>query len=167
MKIALVHDWLTGMRGGERCLEALCELFPDAPIYTLIYVKGSVSETIERHVIVPSYLNAIPKVEKFYRYLLPLFPSAIQSFDFDKFDLNREFQSLCGEREFECLMGFATSLMFTHANAVYLGWLTPNTLKEKSILLVLRKWGWRFFESGFKQWDVQSNTQVHGLIANS
>ena len=54
MKVALVHDWLTGMRGGEKCLEAFCELFPDAPIFTLIYVKGSVSSIIERHRIIPS-----------------------------------------------------------------------------------------------------------------
>ena len=63
MKVALVHDWLTGMRGGERCLEALCEMFPEAPIYTLMHVKGSVSEVIERHTIFTSFLNAIPRVE--------------------------------------------------------------------------------------------------------
>ena len=48
MKVALVHDWLTGMRGGERCLEVFCELFPDADIFTLLYVKGAVSSTIEQ-----------------------------------------------------------------------------------------------------------------------
>ena len=48
MKIALIHDWLTGMRGGEKCLEALCELYPDADLFTLIHNPGSVSPTIER-----------------------------------------------------------------------------------------------------------------------
>lgn|GEM_PF-6112474 len=46
MKVALVHDWLTGMRGGEKCLEILCELFPEATVYTLLHKQGSVSETI-------------------------------------------------------------------------------------------------------------------------
>src|SRR5207245_4066205 len=41
-KVALVHDWLTGMRGGERCLEVFCELFPEADLFTLLHVPGSV-----------------------------------------------------------------------------------------------------------------------------
>ena len=87
MKVALVHDWLTGMRGGERCLEVLCEIFPDAPIYTLVYRKGSTSEVIEAHPIFPSFLNSIPNIGTFYRYCLPLFPLAIQSFRFEDCDL--------------------------------------------------------------------------------
>ena len=47
MRVALVHDWLTGMRGGERCLEVFCELFPTADLYTLLHVRGSVSPAIE------------------------------------------------------------------------------------------------------------------------
>ena len=47
-RVALVHDWLTGMRGGERCLEVFCEVFPEAPLFTLLHVPGSVSATIER-----------------------------------------------------------------------------------------------------------------------
>ena len=73
MRIALVHDWLNGMRGGERCLEALCELYPDAPIFTIFYVKGSVSRTIERHRIVPSLLSRLP----FIRRTVPLLPSVV------------------------------------------------------------------------------------------
>jgi len=48
VKTAIVHDWLTGMRGGEKCLEQLCEFFPDAALFTLVHVKGSVSPRIER-----------------------------------------------------------------------------------------------------------------------
>ena len=46
-KVALVHDWLNGMRGGEKCLEVICELFPDADLYTLIHKKGGLSDIIE------------------------------------------------------------------------------------------------------------------------
>ncbi|PYR67493.1 MAG: glycosyltransferase family 4 protein, partial [Acidobacteria bacterium] len=49
MRVALVHDWLTGMRGGEKVLELLCERYPEADIFTLFHVPGSVSPTIERH----------------------------------------------------------------------------------------------------------------------
>ncbi len=60
MQVALVHDWLTGMRGGEKCLEVFCELFPAADLFTLVHVAGSVSATIERHRIVTSLLQHLP-----------------------------------------------------------------------------------------------------------
>jgi hypothetical protein len=87
MKVALVHDWLTGMRGGEKCLEAACELFPDADIFTLLHRKGTVSPTIERHRIVTSFLQRFPEVHRYYRYLLPLFPTTIERLDLSGYDL--------------------------------------------------------------------------------
>jgi glycosyltransferase involved in cell wall biosynthesis len=75
-RVALVHDWLTGMRGGEKCLEMLCQRWPDAPIYTLLHKRGSVTPTIENRPIHGSYFRFLPKVERYYRYLLPLMPSA-------------------------------------------------------------------------------------------
>jgi glycosyltransferase involved in cell wall biosynthesis len=86
-RIALVHDWLTGMRGGEKVLEALCEVYPDAEILTLIHVRGTVSPIISRHRIHASWLSRVPGVRHFYRACLPLFPSAIESFDTDAYDL--------------------------------------------------------------------------------
>ena len=59
-RVALAHDWLTGMRGGEKCLEVLCELFPEATLYTLLHNRGSVSETIERHPIHRSFIQRLP-----------------------------------------------------------------------------------------------------------
>ncbi len=87
MKIALVHDWLTGMRGGEKALEALCEIFPNADIYTLVHIKGSVSSVIESHKIFTSFIQKLPGVKKKYRYYLPLMPKAIEKFDLGDYDL--------------------------------------------------------------------------------
>jgi glycosyltransferase involved in cell wall biosynthesis len=87
LRIALVHDWLTGMRGGEKCLEVMCELFPDAPIYTLLHVKGAMSPLIESKTIHTSFLQRFPFVEQKYRMYLPLFPFAIEAFDFSDYDL--------------------------------------------------------------------------------
>lgn len=87
LHVALVHDWLTGMRGGEKCLEVLCELFPDAPIYTLFHVKGAMSPLIEGKEIHTSFIQHLPLVEQKYRMYLPLFPPAIESFDFSRFDV--------------------------------------------------------------------------------
>jgi len=74
LRFALVHDWLTGMRGGEKVLEVLCRLYPDAPLWTLLHNRGSVSETIENRVIHTSLLQHMPQAAKRYRSYLPLFP---------------------------------------------------------------------------------------------
>jgi glycosyltransferase involved in cell wall biosynthesis len=87
VKIALIHDWLTGMRGGEKALEVLCERFPQAELFTLVHVRGSVSPTIERLPIHTSFVQHLPFVKRFYRQYLPLFPVAVEQFDLDRFDL--------------------------------------------------------------------------------
>ena len=76
-RIALVHDWLTGMRGGEKALEVLCERFPEAELFTLVHVRGSVSPAIERLPIHTSFVQHLPLVKRYYRRYLPLFPTAI------------------------------------------------------------------------------------------
>jgi glycosyltransferase involved in cell wall biosynthesis len=86
-RVALVHDWLTGMRGGERCLEVFCELFPDAPLYTLLHVPGSVSPLIERRRIVTSFVQRLPGAATRYRRYLPLFPAAVRGLALDGYDL--------------------------------------------------------------------------------
>ncbi|MEQ1911467.1 MAG: glycosyltransferase [Vicinamibacterales bacterium] len=86
MKLALVHDWLTGMRGGEKALEVVCERFPDAELFTLVHVRGTVSPVIERRRIHTSFVQHLPGAGRFYRHYLPLFPTAIEGFSFDRFD---------------------------------------------------------------------------------
>lgn len=80
LNVALCHDWLTGMRGGERCLELLARGFPRAPIYTLIHNRAKVSAAINEHAIHTSFLQHVPGVFAHYRWLLPLFPAAIRGF---------------------------------------------------------------------------------------
>jgi hypothetical protein len=87
MRVALVHDWLTGMRGGERCLEAFCELFPEADLFTLVHVPGSVSPVVERRRITTSFIQRLPGAAAGYRRYLPLFPAAIRRFDLRGYDL--------------------------------------------------------------------------------
>ena len=87
MKTAVVHDWLNGMRGGEKVLEAILPLVPDPTIFTLFHVSGSVSAAIERHRIRASYLNRLPFARHGYRNYLPLFARAVESFDLSGFDL--------------------------------------------------------------------------------
>jgi len=87
MKVAIVHDWLTGIRGGERVLEALCAHYPDAELFTLIHVRGSQAAAVERHRIhcaIPPY---IPGVRRSYRKWLLLYPALIEQFDLERFDV--------------------------------------------------------------------------------
>ncbi len=79
LRVALVHDWLLGMRGGEWVLEALLELFPRAEIYTLFYNPRGVSSTINRRPIFPSPLSSLPGIGRFYRAGLPFLPTAIET----------------------------------------------------------------------------------------
>ncbi|MFQ5677078.1 MAG: glycosyltransferase family 4 protein, partial [bacterium] len=87
MKVAFVHDWLTGMRGGEKVLLELCRLFPQADIYTLLHVQGKIDQEIERHTITTSFVQNFPGHSRYYRKLLPLFPTAVESFDLTPYDL--------------------------------------------------------------------------------
>ena len=86
-RVALVHDWLTGMRGGEKVLEAIAELYPGATIHTLLHVKGAVSASLEAHPGRRSFVQRLPSAARHYRQYLPLFPTAIEQFDFDSYDL--------------------------------------------------------------------------------
>jgi glycosyltransferase involved in cell wall biosynthesis len=87
VKIALIHDWLTGMRGGERALLAFCEMFPDADLFTLVRVPGATDPIIERRRVRTSLIQWLPWPGRLYRHYLPLFPTAIEQFDLDRYDL--------------------------------------------------------------------------------
>lgn len=87
MRVALVHDWLTGMRGGERVLEVLVALFPEATLHTLVHVPGSVSAAIEARPIRTSFLQRLPGAPGRFRQYLPLFPLAASRWDLRGYDL--------------------------------------------------------------------------------
>jgi glycosyltransferase involved in cell wall biosynthesis len=87
MRVAIVHDWLTGRRGGEKVLELLLELYPEATIFTLLHVPGSTGSRIESHPIRTSFIQNLPLVAKHYRWYLPLFPRAVERLDLSGFDL--------------------------------------------------------------------------------
>jgi glycosyltransferase involved in cell wall biosynthesis len=86
MRVALVHDWLVGWRGGEAVLEALVRLFPDAEIFTLLHQPGSVGGPIETRPIHVSPLQHVPGVFQHYRTLLPFMPWAVRQLDVRGFD---------------------------------------------------------------------------------
>ena len=86
-RVALVHDWLTGLRGGEKALEAIRRILPDATLFTLLHVRGSVSADIDAANPKQTFLRYLPFAARHYRRYIPLFPVAVEQFDLDPFDL--------------------------------------------------------------------------------
>jgi glycosyltransferase involved in cell wall biosynthesis len=87
MKVAIVHYWLVGMRGGEKVVEAFCKMFPQADIFTHVYIPDTISETIRQHRIIPTFINSLPRAGRMYKSYLPLMPLALEQLDLRGYDL--------------------------------------------------------------------------------
>ena len=85
-RVAIVHDWLTGYRGGEKCLQELLRIYPSADVFTLFHVPGKTTPEIDARVRATSFLGKLPGVARSYRALLPLYPIALD-FDLSSYDL--------------------------------------------------------------------------------
>lgn len=87
MKIALVHDYLVQYGGAERVLSAFTEIFPEAPIYTLVHDRDAVHRAFDDRRIYTSFLQNIPFIRRMHRWFPPLMPPAIEQFDFSMYDV--------------------------------------------------------------------------------
>ena len=87
MKVAIVHYWLVNMRGGEKVLEALLDMFPQADIYTHVYVPEAISEKIRSHRVFTTKISKLPMATKFYQKYMPLMPDALKELDLSDYDL--------------------------------------------------------------------------------
>jgi glycosyltransferase involved in cell wall biosynthesis len=145
----LVHDWLTGMRGGEKCLEVLCRRWPDAALFTLLHAPGTVSEPIARLRPRTSFLQALPGVERYYRYLLPMMPAAVRTFRLPPCDLVVSF-SHCVAKAVRPPRGvphvcycFTPMRYAWHMREAYFGAGRVRGVKARaleSVLALLREW---------------------------
>ena len=164
MKLALVHDWLNGMRGGEKVLEVLCDLFPEADLYTLFYEPDRVSEKIRRMNPRASVLQRFPGARRHYRHYLPLYPWAIGRFDMSPYDVVIS-SSHCAAKGVR-LDPRQIHICYCHAPMRYV-WEQfeayfggPNRWRLSSLAMRLCR-GW------LRRWDVATAKAVHGFIANS
>jgi glycosyltransferase involved in cell wall biosynthesis len=163
LRVALVHDWLTGMRGGERVLQALCELFPHAHLFTLVHVPGAVSEEIARLELEASFIQRLPRAWRWYRHYLPLFPAAVEQFDLDGFDLVIS-SSHCAVKSV-IAPGRARHLCYCHSPMRYAwdqfnAYFGPERLGRASTAAraVLRR---------LAAWDRRTSDRPHRYLANS
>ena len=164
MKVALVHDWLTGLRGGERVLEQLCLLYPQADIFTLIHIPGASGPIIERHRITASFLNRLPAASTKYRNYLPLFPRAIESLDLRGYELVVSTSHAVAKG---CVPDpGATHLAYIHTPMRYVwdqfaAYFGPGRAGFATRLAA------HAVAPFLRSWDVKSTARAHGLIANS
>jgi glycosyltransferase involved in cell wall biosynthesis len=162
MKVALVHDWLTGMRGGEKCLEVFCEIFPQADLYTLIYDPDGVSPIIKQLNVTASWIDRLPRAKKHFRYLLPLFPRAIEKFDFGAYDLvlsssHCVAKGIFPHRAFHVAYVHAPMRYVWDQHDAYFGAGAP--WPSRAAMALCRRY--------LQQWDLRSAGRIDDLIANS
>jgi glycosyltransferase involved in cell wall biosynthesis len=152
------------MRGGEKVLLSLARLFPDAPIFTLLHVKGSVAPELEARDIRTSFVQRLPAVEKRYRHYLPLFPAAAESFDLTGYDLVLS-SSHCAAKGVRPAPG-ALHLCYCHTPMRYVwdrydDYFGPGRASLPTRLLV------RTVAPRLRAWDVRTAARVHHFAANS
>jgi glycosyltransferase involved in cell wall biosynthesis len=165
MRVALVHDWLTGMRGGEKILEVLCELYPAADIFTLFHRRGSVSPTIARHRIFTSFVQHLPLAERHYRRYLPLFPLAIEQFDLDGYDLVIS-SSHCAAKAV-VPPGRARHLCYCFSPMRYAWDQFDAYFGPDRVGPVASRWFYRPVMAGMARWDAATARRVDRFVAIS
>jgi glycosyltransferase involved in cell wall biosynthesis len=163
-RIALIHDWLTGMRGGEKVLEVLCGIFPDSNIFTLVHLPGKVSPAIESHLIFTSPLQKIPNIGSYYRHLLPLMPWAIERFNFSGYDLLIS-TSHCVAKAAIPAEG-AKHVNYCHTPMRYI-WDQYDAYFAPGRASLPVRWIMAALRPHLQRWDVETVPRVHEFIANS
>ena len=163
-RVAIVHDWLTGMRGGEKVLEAICELYPDATLHTLVRVPGSVTPQIERHVVKSSAVQWLPKAGRFYRHYLPLFPTAVELIDLDGYDLVIS-SSHCAVKSV-IRSGRATHVCYCHSPMRY-AWDQFPAYFGPDQVGAFRSRLLRPVLAAMARWDAATAGRVDRFLANS
>ncbi len=163
MKVALVHDWLIHMRGGEKVLEALADIYPEATIYTLFYDRKRLSPSLQRMKVKASFLHYFPGIHLYYRWLLPLLPWIIGTL---KIEGDTELvisSSHCVAKGIQ-VPAKAYHICYCHTPMRYL-WGFEDVYFEKFPFFL--KPFIRMILERLRRWDLKVNSGVHQFISNS
>ena len=162
MRVALVHDWLTGMRGGEAVLAEIASFFPDAPIFTIFHREGAVEGEVASHPIRTSSLQRPSLGGRLYRPLLPLMPQAVAGFQLDGYDLIVS-SSHCVAKGVIPPPG-AVHVCYCHTPMRYVWDQRDDYLRQ--VTPILRPLVRARLER-LRTWDVVSAARVDHFVANS
>jgi len=161
MKVALVHYWLVGTRGGEKVLDALCEIYPDADVFTLVADPKKLSKAVKGHKITTSFLQKLGGVTH-YKRMLPLMPMALESFDLSGYDLI--ISSEAGPAKGVVPGPDARHICYCHSPMRYIWDLYPQYYKSAG---VISRMVMSVFAPWLRAWDVTTASRVDHFIANS
>jgi glycosyltransferase involved in cell wall biosynthesis len=164
VKVALVHDWLTGMRGGEKILEVFCELFPDATIFATIHNEEMMSPAIERMKIKTSFIQNLPLKATKYRNYLPLMPAAIDALDFSEYDFILSTSAAVAKAAKP--RRDAVHICYCNTPMRYIWDQYEEYFGEGRTGFVTRT-AMSLIAPYLRRWDVRTSDRVHHFIANS
>jgi glycosyltransferase involved in cell wall biosynthesis len=162
MKVAIIHYWLVGMRGGEKVIEALCEIYPQADIFTHVYVPQMVSDRIRQHRIIPTFINALPRAARMYKTYLPLMPLALEQLDLRGYDLIISSES--GPSKGIIPPADALHVCYCHTPMRYIWNMYHDYRNGASRLTRLMMPPLAHY---LRMWDVTSAARVDSFVANS
>lgn len=165
LKVAIVHDWMFSRRGGEKVLEQLLNLFPNSELFFLFGTPEKVLKLETKHKFYASFLNSIPQIEKIYKYLLPLFPIAVESFDLSNYNLIISSSSCAAKGVIP--PPNAVHISYIHSPMRY-AWDQEHRYFTKAPSFkrpfeILR----RYFLNRLRIWDVTASVRIDKIIANS
>ena len=162
MRVAIVHYWLVGMRGGEKVVEALCEMFPEADVFTHVYDPKNISETIRRHEVRTTFIQKLPRAKRWYRRYLPLMPVALEQLDLSGYDLIISSES--GPAKGLLVPSGALHVCYCHTPMRYVWDMYHQYLRDSGFIMrLLMVPGIHYV----RQWDAVSAGRVDHFIANS
>lgn len=162
LRVAIIHYWLVGMRGGEKVLETLCKMYPSADIYTHAYDPTVISEVIKSHKIITTFINRLPYSTKLYKKYLPLMPMALEQLDLSEYDLVISSES--GPAKGVLPMPGAVHVCYCHSPMRYI-WNMYNKYYESSGLVT--RMLMPPLAHYLRNWDVATSNRVDHFSANS
>jgi glycosyltransferase involved in cell wall biosynthesis len=162
MKVAIVHYWILQMRGGEKVLEALCEMYPNADIYTHVYDPNNVSATIRSHNVFTTFISRLPFAKKLYKLYLPFMPLALELLDLTDYDLIISSES--GPAKGIIPGPGATHICYCHSPMRYI-WDHYHVYRKSAGLLA--RLMMPLTSHYLRQWDAVSAARTDVFVANS
>jgi glycosyltransferase involved in cell wall biosynthesis len=162
MRVALIHYWLVGMRGGEKVVEEICRIWPDADIFTHVYDASAISETIRSHKVSTTFIQRLPAARRLYRKYLPLMPAALENLDLSSYDLI--ISSEAGPAKGILAEPSTMHICYCHSPMRYI-WDQYGVYRDHADPITRA-----FFAAllpAFRMWDVASANRVDHFIASS